>query len=314
MSGYWQQAMAEFSKAATLSFNPKLPELPRGVPKPFPRPPVIVTAISCPPGISYFTLPQLHIWKDWVEGRPGFRFGANRVPSGSFDEKAALTDEGWMDVSFQSEKVVHTVGLATRKEPPLAKKEEKAKRAKGKNDDRFEDEVIADSDRSIKLTVTWKERQELDTLRTPFLDFPMAAIRSPSIRVQANNLIRVSVLVKRPNATTTGVGGVIVRDSIGGEQFQYRSSDPIAGYARVVLYRKAPADMMFSVTLGLAGYGEVFFDDFRIQVMEEDPRFVAPDPNLVDEPRRPNSGPGLPDPRVPVQSATRPGDGRRPQR
>ena len=68
MSGYWQQAMAELSKAATLSFNPKLPELAPDVPKPY-RPPVIVTPISCPPGISYFTLPQLHIWKAWVEGR-----------------------------------------------------------------------------------------------------------------------------------------------------------------------------------------------------------------------------------------------------
>ena len=160
----------------------------------------------------------------------------------------------------------------------------------------------------------WKNRLEFDTLGTPFLDFPLAAIRSPSIRVQANNLIRISVLVKRSNATTPGLGGVIVQDSIGGEQFQFRSSDPIPAYSRVVLYRKAPADMTFSVTLGLAGYGEAFFDDFRVQVMEEDSRFVAPDPNLVHDRRRRNPTPGLPDPRQPVQSAARPGDLRQPQR
>jgi hypothetical protein len=312
MSGYWAQAIAELSEAATLTFNPKLPDLPEGVLKPYPRPAVIITPISCPPGISFFTLPQLHIWKDWVKGRPGYRFGANRVPSGSFDDRKAISEGGWMDVSFQDDNVVQQIGLVSRREPPQKKEPEKTQQTKGKKEVRFEDEVIADSDHSIKLTVSWKNRLELDTLGTPFLDFPMAAIRSPAIRVQANNLIRISVLVKRSIPTTPGLGGIIVRDSIGGEPFQFRLSDPIPGYARVVLYRKAPADMTFSVTLGLAGYGEVFFDDFRVQVMEADPRFPAPDPNLVHNPGRRTSRPGLPDPRLPVQSASRPSDLRRP--
>ncbi len=314
MFGYWQQALGELGKVATLSFNPKLPKLPDGVPQPYPRPPLIVSAISCPPAISYFTLPQLHIWKDWVGGCAGFRFGANRIPSGSFDDPAAIADAGWRDVSHQDEKVAHKLELKSRKEPPLPKQPEKKKQTKSKKQARFEDEVIADGDNSIKLSVWWKNRLEFDTLGTPFLDFPMAAIRSPSIRVQANNLIRISVLVKRSNATTPGLGGVIVRDSIGGEQFQFRSTDPIPGYSRVVLYRKAPNDMKFSVTLGLAGYGEVYFDDFRVQVMEADPRFVAPDPNLVRNPGRRTSTPGIPDPRLPVQSAVRSGNVRQPQR
>ena len=313
MFGYWLQAMAEFSKAASLSFNPELPKLPDDVPRPYPRPPLILTAISCPPAISYFTLPQFHIWKDWVEGRPGYRFGANRVPSGSFDDFEAMSEGGWIDVSYQSEKIVHGIENPHREKGPNRVPENR-NQTKSQKQVRFEDEVIADEDRVIKLTVKWKDCAELDTLRIPYLDFPMAAIRSPSIRVQANNLIRVSVLVKRSNATIAGLGGVIVRDSIGGEQFQFRSSDPIPGFSRVVLYRKAPADMTFSVTLGLAGYGEVFFDDFQVQVMEADSRFEAPDPNLVHQPGRRTSTPGLPDPRQPVQSASRPGTGRQPQR
>ena len=40
--------------------------------------------------------------------------------------------------------------------------------------------------------------------------------------------IRISVLVKRPLPSVQGAGGIIVRDSIGGEQFQFRTSGPIA--------------------------------------------------------------------------------------
>ena len=102
-----------------------------------------------------------------------------------------------------------------------------------------------------------------------FLTFPIAAIRSPPIPVEANNLIRISVLVKRPYASAGGLGGIIVRDSIGGEQFQYRTSGAIAAFSRVVLFRKAPAAGTFTVTLGLAGYAEAYFDDFRVEVIEE---------------------------------------------
>ncbi len=157
---------------------------------------MIVTAVSCPPGISFYTLPQLFIWKDWIEGQPGYRFGANRVPSGSFDDSEAIAESGWTDVSFQNDQIEHEIEIAPRKEPPRAEAGERRK-PRGKKDEFFEDEVIADSDRVIKLSVAWKNREEFDIVGTPFLDFPMAAIRSPSIRVQANNLIQISVLVKR---------------------------------------------------------------------------------------------------------------------
>ena len=113
-----------------------------------------------------------------------------------------------------------------------------------------------------------------------------------------------------------GIGGIIVRDSIGGEQFQYRTSDSIGGFSRVVLYRKAPADGTFHVTLGLAGYGEAYFDDFRVQVIEEDPRFETPDrdPDLVRGPRRRTQTPSLPNPGLPAESALRSNDARRQQR
>jgi hypothetical protein len=144
------------------------------------------------------------------------------------------------------------------------------------------------------------------------LDFPVAAIRSPPIKVEANNFIRISVLVKREFPTAPGLGGVVVRDSIGGEQLQFRASGPLAEYSRVILYRKAPADGNFTVTLGLAGYGEARFDDFRVEVIERDVGLAAPD--VAANPRGPAiRAPRLPDASLPA-AASRSVDSRRQQR
>lgn len=167
----------------------------------------------------------------------------------------------------------------------------------------------AHSTRVVKLQVRPEKQEELDTILPKFFDFPVAAIRSPPIPVEANNLIRISVLVKRPYASSNGLGGVIVRDSIGGEQFQYRTSGPIPSFSRVVLFRKAPADGNFTVTLGLAGYAEAYFDDLRVEVIEEGNGDA--EPTLVQE-RRQGQAPRSP--RLPASTppaaASRPTESR----
>src|SRR5262249_50788095 len=86
MFGYWNQGMAELGKAVEESlYGPKI-DYPEGAVHRFPDPPLLLTAASCPPAVSFATLPQLHIWKDWIKGLAGYRFGPNRVPSGSFDD------------------------------------------------------------------------------------------------------------------------------------------------------------------------------------------------------------------------------------
>jgi hypothetical protein len=60
----------------------------------------------------------------------------------------------------------------------------------------------------------------------------------------------------------------------------------------VVLFRRAPADGVMTVTLGLASYGEAFFNDFKIEVAEG-PAGSAP--AELATPSRPS----LPDPSTP---------------
>jgi hypothetical protein len=311
MYGHWAQALSELQKSVSDSVNPKPPPAVAGNPKPkMPRtPPLLTSAVSAPPVTSFFTLPELYIWTDWIKEPAGYRFGSNRVPSGSFDDPEAMTKAGWVNLSYQFDGIVSTISTAPRREPDTKKKEPNAA---PEDLERAQQEEALNKGLVIKLSVKPERKVDLDTILPPVLDFPVAAIRSPAIRVQANNLVRISVLVKRSVASEPGVGGIIVRDSIGGEAFQYRSSAVIPEYSRVVLYRKAPSDGTFTVTLGMAGYDDAYFDDFRVEVIEEASRYA--DPGLAQGRRRATVQPRMPDPRIPVDSATRPLDSRRQQR
>jgi hypothetical protein len=106
---------------------------------------------------------------------------------------------------------------------------------------------------------------------SPIQDHPVAAVRSPAIPVRARDFVRVRVLVKMPRAITSGSKGLIVRDSLGGELLQFRTTEAITDWREVVLYRRVPEDGEISVLLGLAGQGIAYFDDLRIEVLGDAP-------------------------------------------
>ena len=319
MHGHWAQAQEAFSRAAK-KFYPLRPgedeidpdtdlktKKKEEIPKVTRRPTLYITPVSCPPLISFYTLPEFYIWNDWIKGMPGYRWGRNRVPSGDFDDPEVFNESGWVDLSYKLEGLVGSVATVARAEPPEeAKGSDKKKKTKPKPK-MIRELDGANEGRVIKLEVKTEDPKAVDTVQ-PILDFPIAAIRSPRIRVERNNLIRISVLVKRMFPSAEGMGGVIVRDSIGGEQFQYRTSGPIPEYSRVLLFRKAPADGTFTVTLGLAGYGEAFFDDLRVEVIERDDDRAAPDLVRRTGPERPMRSPRAPDTSVPPAAAARPND------
>ncbi len=236
MFGHWVTANGTLANAAGSSFSKPADSSPAPVP-------VLIKPVCCAPCVAFNTLPELYFWVDWIKGRPGYKYGANRVPSGSFDDPKAMTEAGWVNVDHEFDGIIARMSTVPREGKP--------------------------GDRMIRMNVEPKNKEDLDN-NLPFFDFSVAAIRSPAIKVDAKNLIRISVQVKRSIASAPGMGGIIVRDSLGGEQLQYRTSDPIPSFSRVVIYRKAPTDCSFTVTFGLAGYGEAFFDDFRVELVEAD--------------------------------------------
>ena len=123
----------------------------------------------------------------------------------------------------------------------------------------------------LELAVSPMKKEKADVDRLPtLLDFPAVAVRSPAIQLSERQFVRVSVWVHMPRPVAPGAGGLIVRDSIGSEMLQYRMTEPIIDWQKLYLWRRAPADGPFTVTLGLSGYGEVWFDDLRVE------RFVDP--------------------------------------
>lgn len=288
MRGFWNNAAIELRKVTRAGFKSEntlpdeedMPPPPRGLSYEQLKArqeqealmrrretPLIVQPNACPPATTFHTLRELYIWLDWI-GRG--KFGRNLIPGGTFNDDKLLATNGWTSVGYAYPGFDSKIRLVADPDKP--------------------------GDLSLKLSVNPKNPAETDDL-PPFLDFPGAAIQSPPIRVGEKNLIRISVLVKRPIVSASGAGGIIVRDSIGGRQFQFRASYSMPRFTRIVLYRKAPADMNFTVTLGLAGHGEAFFDDLSVQVVEEidfsptaPPTAPAPDP-IAGQPRRPTPAP-----------------------
>ncbi len=80
--------------------------------------------------------------------------------------------------------------------------------------------------------------------------------------------MRIRVKVRIPQNFASGGSGVVVRDSLGGETLQFATNEATRGWREVVLYRRIPEDGEITVTLGLAGLGEAYFDDLKIEVLE----------------------------------------------
>jgi hypothetical protein len=263
---YYKAYIAMVKVAAPYPEDPPERRLPvsirNQVPKPGKKPPrPIVLPIACPPVAAFNLLPQHYIWVDWMRSA----FSRNLVPSGTFDECQTLRDlerAGWVDESRP------TPGVTTKIET-VPSTDDKKKRL-------LRLSALMDKDRVDRLP--------------PTTAFPMAAIRSPEVPVKAGQFVRISVDLAKQRYHKEGHAGLIIRDSIGGAPLQLRFNDAVLVLTPAVIYRRAPADGVVTVTLGLAAEGEAFFNNFRVEVAE------APGPggDVVDSGGA--AQPRLPDP------------------
>ncbi len=202
--------------------------------------------VMCPPLLSYNTLPLVDSWLELIK-KP---FGPNLVPSGSFDDHRSLENGGWID---QSHHFKGLSGKVSTTEDPTNKE-----------------------NRLIKMTVEPIVKKDVDKF-PPYLDFTAAAIRSPAIRVEKDQFYRISVKVKKVNPSARGTAGLIITDSIGGETMQYRLPGSYPKLSQVIFFRRAPTNGNLTVTMGLDGFGDAFFDDFRIEKVDLGPADVSND-------------------------------------
>ena len=207
----------------------------------------IVPPIVAAPLASFATLPQAWVWRDWI--RSG-RLGRNLVPTGNFNDRDAFEQAGWSDVGYKTEDIETEIQINRGgADVNWAGKPEEAEAGKTK----------------LQLFAGPRKGLKLDAL-PPFVDHPVVAARSPAIKVVARQVYRISVMFKMANQALPGAGGLIVRDSIGGERLQYRTRDAAPNdWYELVYYRWVPADGTMTITLGMAGYGYASFDDLKVE-------------------------------------------------
>jgi hypothetical protein len=259
MSGLWGNAAEALTRANTPAEELALEEEIKLNRAKRVGPPRIVPPVASAPLVAFNTLPQHYLWVDWMKTA---HFGRNLIPDGDFQDPDALRAGGWADESYPYD------GVATTASSDTIKKDSE--------------------DRWLKLMVHPAPGRPIDTL-PPFLDQPAAAIRSPAIPVKAGQFLRVSVMILRRLATPDGAGGVVVRDSIGGQALQYVSREAIPEPSKLIYYRRVPADGTFTVTLGLAGYGGAFFNDLKVERVEASE--PPPDVARLPRARRPDATP-----------------------
>jgi len=224
--------------------------------KPQPR---LIAPVVAAPLASFNTLPQAWTWLEWIKRG---RLGKNAVPSGNFEFKTEdeLLESGWTREGYETQDLVSNVSFVPGGPGNVKQKEGGA--------------------RNLLLQVNLRKGLGVDSV-IPYADHPVVAVRSPAGPVRAGEIYRVSCMVQMSNNAPPGAGGLIIRDSIGGERLQYRTSSALAsGWFEVVYYRRVPADGEMSVLLGMAAVsGYAAFDDFKVEPIVEQ----------VDLDRRPTS-------------------------
>jgi hypothetical protein len=214
-------------------------------------PKFVATAVASPPLTGFNTLPQHYIWMGDVKDG---QFGPNLFHGGTFeqDEPGHSPAGEWTDLSYKAE------GYESSAAVQLLKDEK----------DRKAGTWDAKRGKVLQLRVF------TDKTRTPddvpaYLDHPLAAMRTPPIPIGARQLVRIRVMLRMLSATPQGAGGLIIRDSFGGEALQYRDTTATGEeWRELVLYRRAPADGDLTITFGLAGFGVVYIDDIRVDRLE----------------------------------------------
>ncbi|HWE36538.1 MAG TPA: hypothetical protein VG406_08230 [Isosphaeraceae bacterium] len=249
-----------------------------GRPAPWP----LVSPVAAAPLVAFNTLPQQYIWNFYIRTK---HFGPDLLPGGSFEKAEsvdALKSAGWSVGGYAVDGVVGRANVADGG----WKGSKRMVRLSVRLDQSDGNFAPAAPPRGRKPDAGQVERDRVDAV-APYLDRPVVSLTSPPVSVAARQFVRISVNVKVPRPQPQGGGGVVIRDSLGGEPLQFRITEAIPDWRRVYLYRRVPADGELTVTLGLAGFGEALFDDLRIDRIEAEPD--APSDLARRRPRTPSA-------------------------
>lgn len=241
MREHWNQSVRNFEAATRTSLAAAADSS-----TPTQQLPILFSPISSPGLMAFNTLPQANIWTSWI--RDG-QFSGDGVSAGHFDDAGALNNASWVNLSRSIQGRIGTALAAPNGDGP------------GK---------------VLRLNVSPGGDINQNSV---FVDHLVAAVRTHPVKVNPREFIRIRVKVRMPRPQQPGAGGLVIEDSLGGPALAFRRTEAIPEWSEVVLYRRTANEKEMTVTLGLAGDGDAFFDDLRVERLTEnavlDPARIA---------------------------------------
>ena len=168
------------------------------------------------------------------------RFGANALAGGDFEDVAAMMHAGWQNIFHANPDLRTSVDLA----PQAARS----------------------GQTGLRMTAVSHDRQNPPAA----IERPPVIFTSPSVHVEAGALVCVHGWVRMPAPIEAGADGLLVFDSIGGEELADRIGRA-EHWRQFALYRVATRSGPMNVTFALTGLGEVWLDDVAVQLFSPVP-------------------------------------------
>ncbi len=165
----------------------------------------------------------------------GWPPGPNRLPGGDFERLDVMVQAGWRHYQHPL-RGIHTAA-----------------------------DLVAEAAHRGLLGLRLTARADDPENPPAIIETPPVWITSPAVPVQAGQLVRIHGWVNIPAPITASVDGLLVVDSLGGNDLAARI-DKTAGWQEFTLYRAVPQPGAVSVTFALSGLGEARLDDVSIEV------------------------------------------------
>lgn len=192
--------------------------------------------VATPYSVSFFSLPRHYQFWDQVRNA---KLRDNVLPDGDFEIPQDKVPQGWL----------------VQEIPSLDEVTQVARR-------------VTESTHSGKQSLMLQIMPKNLALAPVALERSFLAIHSPAIRMEPGSLVRVSGWVKIPGNIKGSADGALMFDSAGGEPLAVRLTNA-TDWKHYTFYRRVGATGSIHVTLALTGMGTVYFDDWKIEPLEE---------------------------------------------
>jgi hypothetical protein len=202
-----------------------------------------------PVSVSFATLPY---YLAAFQRTSGASLGQNRLPGGDMEDVIQWQRNGWVSQRHKIEGVMEQLSIS------------------------------AQACRSGSNGLRMIALSEGEAVKPKQIETAPIWVISPPVGVRMGEMICVSGWIRCPVGIESGVDGLTIFDSLGGEALALRFRETRGQWREFAFYRYVPEDSNYYVYFALNGLGEVHIDDVRVSAVQfEQPKPIIPDPKLI---------------------------------